>query len=145
VSDGYLWLKVVHLLAVFSWMAGLFYLPRLMVYHADAAVGSPVSEQFKIMERRLLKAIMRPAIVVTWVFGLWLGFAGEWFAPGVYWLWLKLLAGLVLSGIHGLLERHAGLFARDERVKSGVYFRVLNEVPTLLLIVIVILVVFKPV
>jgi putative membrane protein len=116
-----------------------------MVYHADAAVGSPVSEQFKIMERRLLKAIMRPAMVVTWIFGLWLGFAGEWFAPGVYWLWLKLLAVVILSGIHGLLERHAGLFARDQRVKSGVYFRVLNEVPTLLLIVIVILVVFKPV
>ncbi len=145
MSDGYLWLKVVHLLAVFSWMAGLFYLPRLMVYHADAAVGSLVSEQFKIMERRLLKAIMRPAMVVTWIFGLWLGFSGEWFAPGVYWLWLKLLAVVILSGVHGLLERHAGLFARDQRVKSGVYFRVLNEVPTLLLIVIVILVVFKPV
>lgn len=145
MSDGYSWLKVIHLLAVFSWMAGLFYLPRLMVYHADAAVGSAVSEQFKIMERRLLKAIMRPAMLVSWIFGLWLGIAGGWFDAGIYWLWMKLVAVLGLSGVHGLLERHVALFARDARVKSGVYFRVLNEVPTLLLIAIVILVVFKPV
>lgn len=145
MSDGYSWLKVIHLLAVFSWMAGLFYLPRLMVYHADAAVGSAVSEQFKIMERRLLKAIMRPAMLVSWIFGLWLGIAGGWFDAGIYWLWMKLVAVLGLSGVHGLLERHVALFARDVRVKSGVYFRVLNEVPTLLLIAIVILVVFKPV
>ena len=144
MTDGYGWLKVVHLLAVFSWMAGLFYLPRLMVYHADAAVGSPVSEQFKIMERRLLRAIMRPAMVVTWIFGVWLGIAGGWFEAGMYWLWLKVTAVIGLSGVHGVLERHVGLFARDQRVKSGVYYRVLNEVPTLLLIVVVTLVVLKP-
>ena len=111
----------------------------------NAAVGSPVSEQFKIMERRLLKAIMRPAMVVTWIFGLWLGFAGEWFAPGVV-LAVAQASGRRHAQRHTwTAERHAGRFARDQRVKSGVYFRIINEVPTLLLIVIVILVIFKPV
>lgn len=144
MGDGYLWIKVLHLLAVISWMAGLFYLPRLMVYHAGCAVESETSEVFKVMERRLLRAIMRPAGVVSWVMGIWLGLRGGWFAGGIDWLWLKVGAVAGLTVVHLMLERHVYEFAGDRRVYSGRYFRVLNEVPTVLLIVIVVLAVVKP-
>jgi protoporphyrinogen IX oxidase len=140
VAPMYEWLKVVHILAVISWMAGLLYLPRLMVYHTASAVGSEQDETFKIMERRLLKAIMRPAALVALISGAALiHFVGF----GV-WLAVKLVAVVLMFGAHGVLEKHVGVFGRGLRLKSGRYFRILNEVPTVLMIVIVIMVVVKP-
>ena len=138
----YLTLKSLHLLALIAWMAGQFYLPRLFVYHADAPVGSPQSELFKVMERRLLKAIMNPAMIATWILGLWLAYEiGAW-RDG--WLHAKLVFVLVLSGLHGYLAKTVKTFAADRNTKTSRFFRVLNEVPTLALAAIVILVVFKP-
>ena len=137
-----LWIKVIHLLAVISWMAGLLYLPRLFVYHAGVAIGSEASETFKIMERRLLKAIMTPAMIVTWIAGLALAIRTGAFAEG--WFHAKLVAVLLLSASHGLMARHVRQFAADRNLKSSLYFRVLNEVPTLLMVAAVILVVVKP-
>ncbi len=139
----YEWTKVIHLLAVISWMAGLFYLPRLFVYHADKAVGGEPDLTFLVMERRLLKAIMRPAAVVVLLSGLWLlhVLALPWNTP---WVLLKLVAVTLMFGFHGLLEHHAGQFRKNLRVKSQRYFRVINEVPTVLLIAIVIFVVVRP-
>ena len=136
----YEWLKVVHVLAVISWMAGLLYLPRLMVYHTGSVVGSDQDMTFRTMEQRLIKAIMRPAAVVALVTGAGLiHFVGF----GV-WLAIKLVAVLLMFAAHGVLEKHVGAFGRGLRLKSGRYFRVLNEVPTVLMIVIVIMVIVKP-
>ncbi len=136
----YEWLKVVHILAVISWMAGLLYLPRLMVYHTASAVGSEQDVTLKTMERRLLKAIMRPAALVALISGVglvhFIGFG--------LWLAVKLVAVVLMFGVHGVLEKHVGAFGRGFRLKSGRYFRILNEVPTVLMIVIVIMVVVKP-
>jgi len=139
---AYAWIKALHVVAVISWMAGLLYLPRLFVYHTGVAVGSEASETFKIMERRLLKAIMTPAMIVAWGAGLWLAFASDAFVQG--WFHTKLLAVLVLSGSHGLMARHVKQFAIDQNQHSSRYFRFFNEVPTLLMIAIVILVIVKP-
>lgn len=139
----YDWLKVLHVLAVISWMAGLLYLPRLMVYHAASVVGSEQDETFKIMERRLLKAIMRPAAVVALLTGLGLIHVAG-YGLGDIWLVIKLVALVGMFGVHGVLEKHVAGFARGERVRTGRYFRVLNEVPTVLMIVIVITVIVKP-
>lgn len=144
MDDIYLWMKVVHILAIVSWMAGLFYLPRLFVYHAEAGVEAAISRTFCVMERRLLKAIMRPAAVVAVLSGGLLAWYGGWFGPSSVWLWLKILLVGFLAVYHGVLERHAARFARGSEVGSSRYFRILNEVPTLLLIGIVILVVLKP-
>lgn len=144
MADGYFWLKSLHVLAVISWMAGLFYLPRLFVYHAENIDKADLVAVFAVMERRLLTAIMRPAGAVTVVTGLWLIWAGSWFEPAPVWLWLKLLLVLVLLGFHGMLEMHAGRFRRGREDRSGRYFRIINEVPTLLLIGIVIMVIVKP-
>jgi protoporphyrinogen IX oxidase len=139
----YEWVKVLHILAVISWMAGLLYLPRLMVYHVDAVLGSAHDETFKTMERRLLNAIMRPACVVALVTGLWLAhIIGVWFSD--VWFVVKLVALVALLGAHGVLESHVAKFRRGERNHSGRFYRVLNEVPTVLMIVIVIMVVVKP-
>ena len=139
----YLWLKVLHVVAVIAWMAGLFYLPRLFVYHTRQAVGSDGDSLFKLMERRLMKAIMRPAALVALVAGVaTVGAAGiQWNTP---WLSLKLLGVIGLIAYHGVLEAYLAKFARGERTKSEKFFRVLNEVPTALLIWIVIFVVVKP-
>ena len=140
---SYEWAKTIHILAVIAWMAGLFYLPRLFVYHSAEAAGTATSATFKIMERRLLKAIMRPAAAVTLVSGLWvLSVAG--FGMTEVWLHMKLLGVVGLVVFHGLLEVYTARFQRDERPGSGRYFRILNEVPTVLLIWIVIFVVVKP-
>lgn len=138
----YEWVKALHVLAIISWMAGLLYLPRLFVYHAGAEVGSAQSETFKIMERRLLKAIMTPAMAVSWATGLYLAWSAGFFASG--WFHGKLLAVVAMSAIHGLLVRHVRVFAADANLKSHRYFRVLNEAPTLLMVGIVILVIVKP-
>lgn len=139
----YLWLKVVHIVSVTAWMAGLFYLPRLFVYHTGQALGSDGDILFKVMERRLIKAIMRPAAVVAIVAGIATVFAAG-IGWGERWLSLKLLGVVALIAYHGLLEKHLAGFARGERVCSERYFRVINEVPTVLLIWIVIMVVVKP-
>ena len=137
-----LWIKALHVLAVISWMAGLFYLPRLFVYHVGVARGSEASETFKVMERRLLKAIMNPAMIVTWITGLYVAYAFGYFKDP--WLHAKLTLVLLLSGFHGYLVGRVRAFAEDRNEKSGRFYRIINEVPTLLLIGIVILVVVKP-
>ncbi len=144
MGDAYGWFKVVHILAVISWMAGLFYLPRLFVYHTENEDKSELTQVFKVMERRLLHAIMRPAAVVSLVAGAVLIHLGGWDHPMPIWLWLKLLLVAGMLAFHGMLERHAGRFREDRETKGGRYFRIINEIPTLLLIGIVILVIIKP-
>lgn len=141
-GEAYAWIKALHVLAVISWMAGMLYLPRLFVYHAGVARGSETSETFKIMERRLLKAIMTPAMIVAWVAGLWLAWDQGWFRSG--WFHGKLLLVVLLSGVHGILAARVKSFAADSNEKPARYFRILNEVPTLLMVGIVILVIVKP-
>lgn len=138
------WVLALHVISVIAWMAGLFYLPRLFVYHVEAAPGSEKSETFKIMERRLLRAITTPAMIASWVFGLTLvlWYHAVSFAEG--WVWLKAALVLALSGYHGLLARHQKAFAEDRNDRSGRYFRLINEVPTLLMIGIVIAVIVRP-
>jgi protoporphyrinogen IX oxidase len=139
----YEWLKVLHILAVISWMAGLLYLPRLFVYHAGSAVGGEQDLTFRVMERRLLKAIMRPAALVALLSGLGLIHVAGYALTDI-WLALKLVAVALMFAAHGVLEKHAGEFGRDLRLRTSRYFRILNEVPTVLMIVIVIMVVVKP-
>jgi protoporphyrinogen IX oxidase len=138
----YQWLLAFHIIAVIAWMAGMLYLPRLFVYHCAADPGSMQSETFKVMERRLLKAIINPAMIVTWVLGLWLAYRGDWFAA--HWLHLKLVLLLGMMGVHGILSKYVREFATDKRRKSTKFFRILNEVPTVLMILIVLLAVIKP-
>ena len=138
----YPWLKALHVIAVIAWMAGMLYLPRLFVYHCEAAPGSRQSETFKVMERRLLKAIINPAMVVSWVLGLWLAWSGGWYASG--WLQVKVLLVLLMFGLHGFLVRCVREFAADQNRRSAKFYRFVNEVPTILMIGIVILAVVKP-
>jgi putative membrane protein len=138
----YDWLKVLHLVALIAWMAGMLYLPRLFVYHADSPRFSLQSETFKVMERRLLKAIMNPAMIATWAFGIALAVEGGWWRQG--WLHAKLALVLLLSGVHGMLAATVRRFAADADRRPARFYRILNEVPTALLILIVILVVLKP-
>jgi putative membrane protein len=138
----YPWIKAFHVIAVIAWMAGMLYLPRLFVYHCKAEKGSVQSETFKVMERRLLSAIINPAMIATWVLGLTLGFMGGWFDSG--WLKAKLALVLALSALHGLLASYVKAFAADRNRHSEKFYRIINEVPTILLIAIVILAVVKP-
>jgi putative membrane protein len=138
----YEWLKAFHIIAVIAWMAGMLYLPRLFVYHCEATSGSKQSETFKIMERRLLKVIINPAMEVTWVLGLWLAWKGSWFAAG--WLHAKIFLVLVLSGLHGFMVRWVRDFDFDRNRHSEKFYRIINEMPTLLMIGIVVLAVVKP-
>jgi putative membrane protein len=141
----YLWLKAFHLVAVISWMAGLLYLPRLMVYHALAAPRSDAAATFRVMERRLLRAIMTPAMVVAVGLGLWLVHDGGFMADGVpLWLRIKFVLVGALVVIHLLLAWHVRQFARDENRQGAGYFRVINEVPAVLMVGIVIAAVVKP-
>ena len=138
----YEWIKALHIIAVITWMAGMLYLPRLFVYHCEAEIGSKQSETFKIMERRLLKVIINPAMIATWLAGLYLAWAGHWFSAG--WLHAKLVLVLVLSGVHGFFSRCVKDFAAERNRRSHKFYRIINEVPTILMILIVILVVVKP-
>lgn len=138
----YLWIKALHVVSIIAWMAGMLYLPRLFVYHCSAAVGSIQSETFKIMERRLLRAIMTPAMVVAWLTGLYLVWTSGYYMAG--WFHLKLLMVLVLSGLHGKMSAVVRTFAEDRNDKRDTYYRVLNEIPTLAMIIIVVAVVVKP-
>ena len=138
----YEWAKALHVVAVIAWMAGMLYLPRLFVYHCEAEAGSKQSETFKIMERRLLQAIINPAMIATWLFGLGLAWGGGWFS--FHWLQGKIVLVLMLSGMHGLFVRWVRDFAADRNRHSQKFYRVINEVPTALMIMIVILAVVKP-
>jgi protoporphyrinogen IX oxidase len=138
----YDWIKALHVVAVISWMAGMLYLPRLFVYHCEAEIGSKQSETFKVMERRLLKAIINPAMIVTWLAGIYLGWAGHWYLSG--WFHLKVLLVLLLSAVHGFFVRWVRAFAADRNSYSQRFYRIINEVPTVLMVFIVILVIIKP-
>ena len=137
----YEWLKAFHVIAVIAWMAGMLYLPRLFVYHCEADPGSRQSETFKVMERRLLKAIINPAMIATWVLGLWLAWAGGWI--GAPWFHVKLALVLAMSAVHGLLARYVRDFAADRNRRTQKFYRIINEVPTVLMILIVIVVTVK--
>lgn len=141
-DTAYLWIKAFHIIAVIAWMAGMLYLPRLFVYHSMEKAGSAASETFKVMERRLLRFIINPAMIVTWILGLWL--AWKIFAFHGGWLHGKILLVVLLSGLHGYLSKNVRLFAQDKNTKSAKHWRIVNEIPTVLMILIVILVVVKP-
>jgi putative membrane protein len=137
-----LWLKALHIISVIAWMAGMLYLPRLFVYHADAPKGSAMSETFKVMERRLLKAIINPAMIAVFLTGLLLAYVtGYWQAP---WLQAKFALVLVMGGVHGYFARCVRAFVNDSNQRSARFFRILNEIPTVLMVLIVFLVVLKP-
>ncbi len=144
MQDGYLWIKALHVVAVIAWMAGLLYLPRLFVYHCEAEAGSMPSEMLEVMERRLLRVIMTPAMVVSLVSGVWL-----LFVPGVIdwsdgWIHTKLALVLGLAAAHGMMARWRRIFATDRNELSQRFYRVINEVPTVLMVAIVILVIVRP-
>lgn len=138
------WVKAFHVISVIAWMAGMLYLPRLFVYHADAEKGSVQSETFKIMERRLYRAIMTPAMIASWVFGLWMIHLYGMAIFGMGWIWVKLGFVVALSGFHGFLGKNLRAFANDENTRPAKFFRAINEVPTIIMIVIVIMVIVKP-
>ena len=136
-------IKSLHLIAIVAWFAALFYLPRLFVYHVDAPIGSDMSETFKVMERRLLKAIMTPAMLATWLFGiLLLSAEPSWMTGG--WMHIKLTIVLALSGFHGFLAVCVKRFAADNRGWSGRFYRIINEIPTVCLVAIIYLAIVKP-
>ncbi len=143
-AEFYPWIKALHIVAVISWMAGLLYLPRLFVYHCRAEAGVQ-SETFKVMEERLLRVIMRPAMIATWGLGLMLVFVPEyqWWQSG-WWIYGKIILVVLLTGFHDFLSRCAKAFAKDANARDEKFFRIINEVPTVLMIAIVILVVVKP-
>jgi len=139
---SYLWLKAFHVIAIISWMAALLYLPRLFVYHTAAEIGSVQSETFKVMERRLLRAIATPAAIAAWLSGLGLAtMSGAWSQP---WLHAKLAAVVGLSAVHMACARWVRRFAADDNRNSARFFRIMNEVPTLLMIAVVIFVIVRP-
>ena len=141
-SPMYPWLLAFHIIAVIAWMAGMLYLPRLFVYHCEADAGSRQSETFKAMERRLLRVIINPAMILTWVIGLWLAWLGGWHTA--YWLQVKFALVLAMSAVHGMFSRYVKDFAADKNRKSQKFYRIINEVVTVLLIAMVILAVVKP-
>ena len=138
------YIKAFHIITVIAWMAGLLYLPRLFVYHASSKIGSEQSETFKVMEWRLLRFITTPAMLATWVFGLILAFSPlvNWSQDG--WLHAKLVLVVILTGFSGLLAKWTKDFAADRNTRSPRFYRIANEVPTVLMIIIVILVVVRP-
>jgi putative membrane protein len=141
-QSAYPWIKAFHVIAVISWLAGMLYLPRLFVYHAEVPTGSPQSETFKVMEQRLLTVITTPAMVATWVLGLWLVWqSGYWTAP---WFHAKFACVVALSGLHGYLSAATRAFREDRNRKPTRHWRIINEIPTVLMVVIVILVIVKP-
>lgn len=136
------WIKALHILAVIAWMAGMLYLPRLYVYHADCQAGSAQSETFKTMERRLLRAILNPAMILAWVLGLTLAWIGDYWGEG--WFHAKLACLIAMQLVHAAFARWRRHFAEDRNRHSAKFYRLMNELPTLLLIAIVILAVVRP-
>ena len=144
LSEYYLWLKAFHIIFVISWMAGMFYLPRLYVYHTQVTPGSEADETFKVMERRLLRIIMNPAMIIAFVTGILLIIATGAGAPGTgYWMHIKLVLVLGMGAVHGMLSSYRKAFERGENQKSEKFYRLLNEAPTVLMVAIVLLVVIK--
>jgi len=140
----YPWIKSIHVMAVIAWMAGMFYLPRLYVYHCDTVRGSAESERFKVMERRLLKQIINPAMVTAWIMGLAMAFT-----PGIVdwssgWWWTKFIAVFLMSGFHGALSKWRRQFLEDRNTRPQRFYRIANEVPTVLMAIIVIMVIVRP-
>lgn len=141
--EHYLWIKALHLIAVMSWLAGLFYLPRLFVYHADAQKGSELSETLKIMERKLLRIIMNPAMIVTWI----AGGVMLWVNPALFdggWMHAKLTLVVLMTVFHMMCARWRKVFLSDANTRSHKFYRKINEIPTVLMIGIVIFVIVKP-
>ena len=145
LAEHFLWIKALHIISVIAWMAGLLYLPRLFVYHCEAEAGSPESELFKVMERRLLRAIMNPAMIATLIFGLLLvgtpGFI-DWSSD--VWIYVKLAAVIGITGLHHMFAAWRKAFAEDRNIRPARVFRMTNELPALLMVVIVVMVVVKP-
>ena len=143
-EEWYLWIKALHVISVIAWMAGMLYLPRIFVYHAKSKIGATQSETFKIMERRLLKGIMLPAMISTWFFGLILAFSpgGVDWTEG--WAWGKGFLVILLTAFHGFFSNCQKKFAKDENLYSPIFYRIINEVPTIILVGIIILVIVKP-
>jgi putative membrane protein len=139
----YEWFRMAHILFFVSWMAGMFYLPRLFVYHATVSEGSEASETFKIMERKLLTIIMNPAMVATWLFGILMLLANPALLYEV-WMLAKLVAVIALTAMHFIFAGWQKMFARDANKRSHRFYRIMNEVPTILMIIIVILAVIEP-
>lgn len=144
LTSYYLWIKSFHIIGVICWMAALLYLPRLYVYHAQTEAGSSLSNQFLVMESRLIKIIMNPAMLITYFFGILLYLTPGIVTKGEYWFHLKLLFVLILSGMHGMMIRWHKGFQKEERKLSHTYFRVANEIPAVIMVVIVVMVVVKP-
>ncbi len=139
----YLWIKALHIISVIAWMAGMLYLPRLFAYHADAEKGSDKSETFKVMERRLLRIIINPAMIAAFVFGIMMIIAN----PGLLqtpWFHAKLTLVILMTAVHGLLARWRKVFMRDQNTRPAKFYKIWNEVPTVLMILIVLLAVAKP-
>lgn len=144
-AEFYVWIKALHIIAVISWMAGLLYLPRLFVYHCRSEKGAQQSETFKVMEDRLLKVIMRPAMIATWALGtLLMAIPGLVNWGGDFWIYAKLLLVILLTATHMAFAGYAKSFAEDRNDKPEKFFRLVNELPTVIMIAIVILVIVKP-
>jgi putative membrane protein len=144
LTDAYLWIKALHIMSVIAWMAGMLYLPRLYAYHAAAESGSAQSETFKIMERRLLRGIINPAMIAALVFGVLLVLTPGVIDWGAGWVWVKLAAVTVMFGIHGNLSRWRRDFEKDANRHSARFYKFWNEVPAVLMVLIVIMIVVKP-
>jgi putative membrane protein len=143
-ATAFLWIKALHIISVIAWMAGMLYLPRLFIYHCGAEPGSQQSETFKVMERRLMRAILNPAMIATFLFGgiMLANLDGEAWGDG--WLHAKLTFVILMAGMHGMTSRWRRDFEADNNQRPARFYRIMNEVPTILMIAIVILVVVKP-
>ncbi len=142
LGEAYLWIKALHIIAVIAWMAGMLYLPRLYVYHCAADAGSPQSETFKVMERRLLRAIINPAMIAAWIFGILLVVHLDLWAEG--WMHGKFALLIAMQLVHAAYSRWRRHFAADANRHGAGFYRIMNEVPTVLLIAIVVLAVVRP-
>lgn len=143
--NAYPWIKSLHVISVIAWMAGIFYLPRLFVYHAEKATpGSELDQTFQVMERRLLRGIMNPAMIATWTFGLIMVLTPGMIDWGQAWPWLKAAGVLVITWLHYWLAQRREEFARGENTRPGRTYRIMNEVPTLAMVVIVLMVIARP-
>jgi putative membrane protein len=143
LSNNILWIRAFHVIAVIAWMSGMLYLPRLFVYHTQTTPGSAESERFKVMERKLLRMIINPAMIAVWLFGL----LQVWLIPGILeegWLQAKITLVVILSGLHGYFATCMKKFARDANDKSERFYKILNEIPAVLMVLIVILVIVQP-
>jgi protoporphyrinogen IX oxidase len=140
----YPWTKALHIISMVAWMAGMFYLPRLFVYHCETIPGSTDSERFKVMEYRLLKQIINPAMIATWTFGILLVLTPGVISWSAGWWYVKLVCVVLMSGLHGAMSKWRRDFMEDRNTRSQRFYRIANEIPTVLLVVIVIMVVVRP-